>query len=346
MQSNKHAHRDLCPKNILISAKGDRLIISNFGLVKRVHVTGSYSVSRTNGQDKWMAPERIRRLSDNSYRVTIASDVWSMGCLFYYFLTKGTHPFGPMDWNLQSNIVNGRYELGLSGDHFASKIIEQMIQIESQRRPEMKQVVATLECSFHPDPAKGDNDLHRAAWAGQVNCVEMLLRNGADCNAQNLKDWTPLNCASFYGHAATVKALLKAGACVQTSNCYGGTPLSGAAYNGHDQVVGILIDAKAVVNTVDSTGRTPLSTASFNGHENVVEMLLEAGAHVDAADNDGRTALSSASFKGHEGVVKILLEAGADLRIANKYGGTALSGAMRNGHVNVVSMLCKAEAKT
>ena len=111
IHANKHVHRDLCPRNVLISAKGDRLIISDFGLVKMVHDKGSFSVSKPNGQEHWLAPERIQQKYDPSYRVTIDSDTWSMGCLFYYFLTKGAHPFGDIDVDLRQRVLKGRHKL-------------------------------------------------------------------------------------------------------------------------------------------------------------------------------------------------------------------------------------------
>ena len=110
IHSLNHAHRDLCPKNTLISQSGDQLIISDFGLVKKVHDTGSYSVSDARGHDQWMSPERILKSHDPKYRVTIDSDTWSMGCLFFFFLTKGGYPF-ERGLQLHQKIIDGVYSL-------------------------------------------------------------------------------------------------------------------------------------------------------------------------------------------------------------------------------------------
>ena len=112
VHENNHVHRDVCPSNILISVGGDRLIISDFGLCKRAHESGGYSVSQHHGQEKWLAPERIANKFDPKYRVTIACDTWSMGCILYYFITKGSHPFHDNNpFNMQNNIVDGKFEL-------------------------------------------------------------------------------------------------------------------------------------------------------------------------------------------------------------------------------------------
>ena len=120
IHSNKHVHRDLCPRNILISENGARLIISDFGLIKMVHDTGSYSVSNLHGQEKWLAPERIhQKYNDLDCRVTIDSDTCSMGCLFYYFLTKGGYPF-EVGVQLQMRITSG--ENRLTGEETNSNV--------------------------------------------------------------------------------------------------------------------------------------------------------------------------------------------------------------------------------
>ena len=97
VHDKQHVHRDICPRNILISALGDRLIISDFGLCKRGHDNGSNSVSNRRGHEKWLSPERIVKRYDPNYRMTIDSDTWAMGCTFYFFITKGSHPFDDKD---------------------------------------------------------------------------------------------------------------------------------------------------------------------------------------------------------------------------------------------------------
>ena len=112
VHQKNHVHRDICPANILISIGGDRLIISDFGLCKQVHDTGSYTASNNNGQEQWLAPERMQNRYKSNYRATIDCDTWAMGCVFYYFITKGSHPFHDDDWNeMRNKIMNGKSNL-------------------------------------------------------------------------------------------------------------------------------------------------------------------------------------------------------------------------------------------
>ncbi|KAJ2946162.1 hypothetical protein O0L34_g5095 [Tuta absoluta] len=104
-------HRDIKPHNVLLSMPSGtgevRAMISDFGLSKKLNL-GRMSFSRRSGvtgTDGWIAPEMI-----NGERTTTAVDVFSLGCVFYYVLSKGHHPFGDM-LRRQANILTGEYNL-------------------------------------------------------------------------------------------------------------------------------------------------------------------------------------------------------------------------------------------
>lgn len=118
LHASKIVHRDMKPQNVLItmpSQRGEmRAVISDFGLCKRVQ-PGKNSLSRgiasgLAGTDGWIAPEVLISES-TSYPV----DIFSLGCIFYYVLSSGTHPFGK-SLHRQANIVNGHYSLSKLSD--------------------------------------------------------------------------------------------------------------------------------------------------------------------------------------------------------------------------------------
>ncbi|KHN76977.1 Serine/threonine-protein kinase/endoribonuclease ire-1 [Toxocara canis] len=138
-------HRDIKPQNVLLSIPNRqgqvRALISDFGLCKRLQ-SGRNSVSRRSGlagTDGWIAPEAL--LCDSS--VTCAVDVFSLGCIYYYVLTKGKHPFGD-NLRRQANIMQGEYSLKIlnaSSNAIAVTLIESMLQRDASRRPSASDLV-------------------------------------------------------------------------------------------------------------------------------------------------------------------------------------------------------------
>ena len=119
IHQHRFIHRDIKPENILISLpslNGIQLKLSDFGLCKPVTLRGSASVSSVKGNYRWMAPELLPFLDiDNlalfGQRQSISTDTFALGCVFYYYLTRGYHPFGNEPWLVMSRIVEGSYDL-------------------------------------------------------------------------------------------------------------------------------------------------------------------------------------------------------------------------------------------
>lgn len=136
-------HRDLKPHNILISmpnAHGKvKAMISDFGLCKKLAV-GRHSFSRRSGvpgTEGWIAPEMLSE--DCKENPTYTVDIFSAGCVFYYVVSEGSHPFGK-SLQRQANILLGAYSLefldaGRHEDIVARDLIEQMINMDPQKRP-------------------------------------------------------------------------------------------------------------------------------------------------------------------------------------------------------------------
>ncbi|XP_049523631.1 serine/threonine-protein kinase/endoribonuclease IRE1-like isoform X2 [Dermacentor silvarum] len=137
-------HRDVKPHNVLISrrnAAGEaKAMISDFGLCKKLS-HGRLSFSRKSGvtgTDGWIAPEML----SGHGRATKAVDVFSLGCVFYYVLSGGRHPFGDI-LERQANIKHGRHNLSDVGTHgpLGQSLIEQMLHTDPQERPSVSAVV-------------------------------------------------------------------------------------------------------------------------------------------------------------------------------------------------------------
>lgn len=169
-------HRDIKPQNILVSPKNGRLkmLLSDFGLSKRLDGVAQSSFSQTvnnpGGTVGWRAPEILRgdvtvdagadgnstnssantarpetsdgaegSSAERGNRLTRAVDIFALGCLAYYVLSNGDHPFGSR-FEREMNILRKHLELarldGLGEEgHEAQHMITQMVCHDPKQRP-------------------------------------------------------------------------------------------------------------------------------------------------------------------------------------------------------------------
>jgi hypothetical protein len=138
--------------------------------------------------------------------------------------------------------------------------------------------------------------------------------------------------AASHGETSRVQKLLLEGADVEARDNANGTPVLWAARGGYTGIVKLLLERGANPNVVEhgSKDMTPLLWAASLDNLECVKMLLDHGADVNAATTDGYTALMQAAINGTQDVVTVLLEHGADLSLRNSENRTALSVAKSN----------------
>ncbi len=208
----------------------------------------------------------------------------------------------------------------------------------SQSTPSQKKITRSSADGFATSRGKLGQDLFLAVAQGNVAGVQSLLKQGADPNARNALQMTPLQIAAAAAPPPIVEALLKAGAKLEPVTPYG-TPLLFAALTGNAPNIQLLISRGADINAVRPDGINLLMLVCRHGLTDIAAELIRRKADVNARDNDGATPLIYASREGQTEVARILLEAGAKVDGADRHGWTPLMYASANGHVESVRLL-------
>jgi uncharacterized protein len=174
-----------------------------------------------------------------------------------------------------------------------------MGSLRSLRRREVEPVII---------PLPSDEEIMRAVELGDFGQTEILLKRGANPNAEN--DFV--------------------------------TALGGAAYDKKIELVNLLVRHGADVNQRNHRGLAPLHEAaltSWKAAQKISRLLLDEGAYVDAVDRLGRTPLILAVGERNVDLVKLLLERGADATLMNVHGEKALDLVGRNRHTAALKAL-------
>ncbi|TSJ81290.1 MAG: ankyrin repeat domain-containing protein [Candidatus Cardinium sp.] len=113
---------------------------------------------------------------------------------------------------------------------------------------------------IHKKDSTGRTALHQAAQDGNIECMEFLLKNGANINAQDHDENTPLYYAAKYNQIDAVKCLIKHECDVNIANEFDNTPMHIASGLGYLDIVNLLLQAGAEIKRNDK-GDTPIHTA-------------------------------------------------------------------------------------
>ena len=167
------------------------------------------------------------------------------------------------------------------------------------------------------ETAKGSSSsLHQAAADGDIEQVKLLISKGADVNAKDKKENTPLCRAVKSGKMEVLQLLVEAGADVNAGSW---SPLCVAVDENNVAIAEYLIAYGADVNPDNEW--TPLQEASDSNRIEMVEMLLAKGADINAGP---WTALHAAVNEGNMDMVEVLITKGADVNAKNSKGHTPL----------------------
>ena len=166
------------------------------------------------------------------------------------------------------------------------------------------------------DPPKHGGRLHPdfqlldAAMDGDFESAVRAIAAGADPNAVDIDDATPLYHALTQGHLPLAHFLVSSGADVNARfGKRNQTLLHWAAENGSYGVCDFLLQYKSNINAQRPDGATPLILAARGGHEYLVRLLLKHDAYLSPKTSRHVTARSAAAKNQHSSIVKLIDEA-------------------------------------
>jgi ankyrin repeat protein len=183
--------------------------------------------------------------------------------------------------------------------------------------------------------------LEQVANNGHAELAQVLLEHGADANARDKTRCTPLYWASGIGQLAVAQVLLSHGADAAAQCEDNRTPLHQAK---EEEVVRLLLEHGADANALDIKNRTPLHCASELDCVGAARVLLGYGVDANARDANNATPLHLASdSEDWDGrcpdVVRLLLQYGSDIHARDGEGQTPFMRATANAKDDIMQLL-------
>ncbi|XP_061593113.1 ankyrin repeat domain-containing protein 24 [Cololabis saira] len=221
-----------------------------------------------------------------------------------------------------------------------SKSDERLLQAVEQNEPDKVSALIVKKglCPTKLD-AEGKSAFHLSASRGRLDCLEIIISNGADINVIDGAGFSALHLAAKNGQSECLKRLLQERLAVDCSDSIGRTPLHHAAVSGCMSCTETLWDFKANLDVQDSDGASPLILAAQMSRVELCVFLLARGADVNTQDNQGRSALMLACESDCADTVEALLRGGSNTQLVDSLGHKAVDYSVTTGNQHIICML-------
>ena len=191
----------------------------------------------------------------------------------------------------------------------------------------------------------GDIDLHKIVEYGGWEVLSEVMSFYSELSVESIDSPknrnTMLHTAAKYGKTHTIKFLLQRGADPNALNVNNRTPLHLACkFTDNEIALSILIE-NTNVTLLDKKGKGAVMFLARRGKENLFALLALRGANFDQRDSEGRLPLTVAAGKGHPGTVSALLLNGATFSVVDGANLSPLDHAIKHNRDKTASLIIR-----
>jgi cytohesin len=191
---------------------------------------------------------------------------------------------------------------------------------------------------------KAGESIHIATVAGHIEAVKQHLAAGADVNAKDDGESTPLHNAASEGHKEIAELLIDKGADVNAKDDGESTPLHNTSLEGYKETAELLIAKGADVNAKDEDGKTPLDYANevwedASPEDKAVKKEIATLLRKHGGKSSAEDSIHAAALVGNVEAVQQHLDSGVDVNTKNKLGRTPMLYAIQGGHKEIGELL-------
>ncbi|KAH6888428.1 hypothetical protein B0T10DRAFT_488158 [Thelonectria olida] len=233
------------------------------------------------------------------------------------------------------------------------RVYSTLLLITTWRNTELAQQLLEEGADVNAHDGSNGTPLQRAASTENMEMARLLLKHGADVNMNEGHDRTPLLAAASRGNMEMALLFLKHGADVNAQReQHDNTSLQAAVLFGSVEMVRLFLDHGANVSAQGGEDGTALCTAVRWGKTEKVQMLLDGApsdwSHTQTTRHGKTSLLHAAAFPNNLEVLKMILSLHPppDINLLDESGRTALHIAVEREGLAVVTELLQHGADT